>query len=185
MNQLAFIEPDIYKDARLSKCGDLRWSLRRWWRTDTRVCWVMLNPSTADAEHDDPTLKRCIHFSRLWGYGGLVVVNLYPYRSPTPAKCRQWANWEQAGPDWWVRDQLMWNEEEIILACQSSDLIVAAWGSQPWAMDWSEHVRELIQQKIERPIHCLGTTANGSPKHPMARGVHRVPDSQTPVVWKR
>ncbi|NKI17388.1 DUF1643 domain-containing protein [Spongiibacter sp. KMU-166] len=184
MNELAFIEPEIHKAATLSHCGKLRWSLRRWWRVDSRVCWVMLNPSTADASADDPTLKRCIHFSRAWGYGGLIVVNLYPFRSPSPADCRRWADWESNGPDWHVRDVLMRNEAIVVEACQSSDLIVVAWGNQPWAMACSEHMLEAIQENIDKPLHCLGITKNGSPKHPMARGKHRAPVDQQPVIWR-
>jgi len=184
MNQMTLIAPEIQKAATLSKCAKLRWNLRRWWREDTRVCWVMLNPSTADASHDDPTLKRCVHFSKTWVYGGLVVANLYPFRSPSPAECRHWADWEHHGPDWWVRDQMMRNQEEILLACQTSDLIVAAWGNQLWAAEWADQVLMLIQENIDKPIHCIGTTINGCPKHPMARGKHRVPDNQKPLVWR-
>jgi hypothetical protein len=63
-------------------------------------------------------------------------------------------------------------------------LIVAAWGNQLWAAEWADQVLMLIQENIDKPIHCIGTTINGCPKHPMARGKHRVPDNQKPLVWR-
>lgn len=67
--------------ARISRCGTYRCELRRWWRAGPPVAWLMLNPSTADGLHDDPTLRRIIGFTYRWGFGGLVVVNLYPFRA--------------------------------------------------------------------------------------------------------
>lgn len=76
----------VKRAASISECGTYRWTLQRRWAAGERVCWIMLNPSTADAERDDPTVLRCMAFSRSWGYGGLIVVNLYPFRSSKPAE---------------------------------------------------------------------------------------------------
>ena len=72
--------------ADISSDGLYRWTLRRRWGDGDDVVWVMLNPSTADANKDDPTLRRIIQFSDGWGYGGLLVVNLLPFRSSNPAE---------------------------------------------------------------------------------------------------
>lgn len=184
MNQRSPIESTTNKAATLSKCGKMRWNLRRWWHEDSRVCWVMLNPSTADAEIDDPTLKRCMHFSKAWGYGGLIITNLYPYRSPSPPECRRWAARDHKYSDLLVRKQLIRNQKEVLAACQTSDIIVAAWGNQPWAAKWSVHMLTQIQKNTDKPIYCLGTTQNGNPKHPMARARHRVPNDQQPLIWR-
>ena len=64
----------------------------------------MLNPSTADHQKDDPTIQRIIKFTRSWNYGGLVVVNVFPYRSPSPKECKRWAEWDKSNPpDWHTR----------------------------------------------------------------------------------
>ncbi len=70
--------------------GAYRYSLWREW--DSRrpiVAFVMLNPSTADAAKDDPTIRRCASFARSWGYGSLEVVNLFAYRASEPKRLRQ------------------------------------------------------------------------------------------------
>lgn len=64
--------------------GRYRYLLWRTWdMTRPRLLWVLLNPSTADDQTDDPTLRRCIRFSRDWQYGGLEIVNLFAFRTPT------------------------------------------------------------------------------------------------------
>jgi hypothetical protein len=73
------------RDAVISKCGKYRYSLvREWDESKGKVLFIMLNPSIADAEVDDPTIKRCISFSKNWGYGGLMVANLFAYITPYP-----------------------------------------------------------------------------------------------------
>lgn len=162
-----------------------RWTLGRRWQPGQRtVLWIMLNPSTADGLTDDPTVRRVMQFSRRWCYDRLVVVNLYPIRTSDPREARRWADWPSR-QDWYARDALMLNQEIIVKeACAASD-IVAAWGASAWCWDWSEVVIEEIQYLVPTPpIHCLGLTANGRPKHPLARGQHRVPDNQQPVLWR-
>ncbi len=72
----------------LSECARYRYRLDRAWERDDHglgtVTWVMLNPSTADADVDDPTIRRCIGFSKAWGYNALTVVNLFAWRATSP-----------------------------------------------------------------------------------------------------
>lgn len=177
----------VHREADLSACGRYRWTLSRWWESPASklswVCWIMLNPSTADASVDDPTIRRCIHFSRSWGYPGLVVVNLYPFRSADPRECRKWVDWSAS------RSILAQNRLVVIDAALTSSLVVAAWGAAPGVRDWAQAVCRSIYaahvgDEAFSTIHCLGTTAGGDPKHPLARGLHRVPDDQQPVVWR-
>src|ERR1700721_1892011 len=78
----------VSKSAEISECGQYRWWLRRSWvRRDSEtktVCFVMLNPSVADGIVDDPTIRRCIGFTRSWGYSVLSVRNLFPFRATEP-----------------------------------------------------------------------------------------------------
>lgn len=70
-------DPVVKKAASISDCGRYRYALHRWWGDGARLIFVMLNPSTADANVDDPTIRRCVGFARSLGFDGLGVFNLY------------------------------------------------------------------------------------------------------------
>jgi hypothetical protein len=116
------------------------------------VCtFVMLNPSTADATQDDPTIRRCVRFAREWGYAQLKVVNLYAFRATDPRDLLRVT--DPIGPE---------NDHVLSLAFGASDLTVAAWGvhAQP----------DRVATIMDGPLHprfCLGVTKNGSPRHPL------------------
>ena len=161
--------PYINSRAAITADGLYRFSLRRQWGTySATVCWVMLNPSTADADKDDPTIRRCVTFSKSWGYDGMVVVNLYAYRATNPAEL---ADAVGAGID--IRGP--GNEAFIRLAIQTSSIAVAAWGAHRQPIPPTD-VRT-IAANLGRPLHCLGTTKDGSPRHPLfVKGdTHREP----------
>lgn len=178
--------PDIRGSAEVTDGGQYRWRLKRWWGGGLPVCWIMLNPSTADAKQNDPTLLRVIHFTRAWGYDALTVVNLYPFRSAHPRACRLWSNWESRGPDYYARDRLQQNLCIVAEEAKRSQLAIAAWGAGAWDGDWVDEVVEEVQggRSPFPALHCLGKTAGGAPLHPLARGRHRVPDDQQPVLWR-
>lgn len=147
----------IERSAVISDDGMYRYRLDRWWGDGPRVVWVMLNPSTADAEQDDPTVRRCIGFSRSWGYDGLTVVNLYPFRATDPAVLEMWLDGNGG-------EELAENTAMIIVAAHQAPLVVAAWGAtrgadgagalrglRPWIPQW----------------HHLGLTGGGFPRHPL------------------
>lgn len=176
---------DIKRSAVISDCGQYRYTLTRTWRAGPHVCFIGLNPSTADHRKDDPTVRRWIHFASAWGYGGFVAVNLYPFRSPNIAACRRWADWQNNGPDWSVRDRFMDNLYRAANEAQRAALIVACWGAAAWDDNFIEQFVEEVQSVVPVPaIHCFGKTAGGAPIHPMARGVHRIPDDAKPVIWR-
>ena len=180
------------RKATMSKCGGYRYTLwRRWSNVENPrvVLWIMINPSTADARKDDPTVKRCIHFSKLWGYDALRIVNIYPLITPDIKECKRFAEWEHNGPDWWARDQIYIRNFPIVHEhILTAALVMAAWGSKPWADSDIEALLEV--EMMDRPIdhqldlYCLGTTKHGDPKHPLARGKHRVPNDQQPILWR-
>jgi hypothetical protein len=151
----------------ISDCGKYRYTLEREWMTGTGTClFVMLNPSTADASEDDPTIRRCVKFAQRWGYQRLTVGNIFNFRSPYPRALLEVD--DPLGPEagYWMRCLL-----------EAADLKVAAWGASPLAR---ERAGDLM---AVNSFVCRGTTADGSPKHPLARGKHRVPDDFEPVPF--
>ena len=128
---------------------------RNWARLYTpgpeRVTWIMLNPSTADAFKEDPTIKRCMSFSTLWGYDSLAVVNLYAYRATNPKRLLEIS--DPVGPD---------NLKHIKQAIEGSRLVIAAWGA--FKLGVPESLRSTLQ---DSSLFCLGTTKDGHPKHPL------------------
>ncbi len=134
--------------------GCYRYRLWRvWHRYGDRLAFVLLNPSTADATTDDPTLRRCIAFARAWGYGGVTVVNLFAYRTPHPAKLRTVA--APVGPE---------NDGYILQASQNASLTVLAWGNNGRLQDRDRQVTQLLQAQ---PWGHLGLTQQGQPRHPL------------------
>ena len=113
--------------------------------------FVMLNPSTADAEQDDPTIRRCIGFARAWGFGRLKVVNLYAFRAIKPNDL--WRADDPIGPE---------NDHVLSLAFGGSDLLIAAWGAHAKP----DRVAEVLSWPI-RPRLCVGVTKAGAPRHPL------------------
>jgi hypothetical protein len=79
----------MHRAALFSRDRRFRYRLGRRWGQGAAVCFVLLNPSTADEVVDDPTIRRCIAFARSLGYGGLEVVNLYAYVATDPAELRR------------------------------------------------------------------------------------------------
>ena len=70
--------------ALFSGCGQYRYRLTRTWGPAAHVVFIGLNPSTADAALDDPTIRRCSAFARSWGFDGLIMLNAWAFRSTHP-----------------------------------------------------------------------------------------------------
>lgn len=146
-----------------------RYTLTDTWDKDsTPIVFIGLNPSTADEFKLDPTLTRCRRWARNWGHGSFVMLNLFAFRSPHPKVML--AHPEPVGES---------NDETIIRHLKMAHApIVCAWGT-PGSSDRInsriEHVRLQIRA-YRHGAYCLGTTKDGSPIHPMARGKHRVSD---------
>ncbi|GJD36277.1 hypothetical protein FMGBMHLM_3194 [Methylobacterium aerolatum] len=178
----------IQRSADLSICGTYRWTLTRTWSSeDGRVCFIGLNPSTADHRLDDPPVRRWTHFARAWGYGGFTAVSLYPFRSSSPTECREWAGRAMSGPDWYARDALHnRNLPTLIREAKAAALVVPCWGAGAWDPQWVDHVLEAIRSG-EAPwpdLSCFGLSKDGHPIHPMARGRSRIRDDTQPVLWR-
>lgn len=173
----------IHSGARISACGAYRYALWREWRgTHDPKHWrwfgckdgagadlgeplsclfVMLNPSTADGEIDDPTIRRCVRFAMGWRYERLEVVNLFAYRATKPRDllARQNAREEIIG---------FHNSEVMDTAARDAGLIVCAWGANATALDPTrDHVETVRGWLRDKPMHALGFTKEGQPRHPL------------------
>jgi len=163
--------------AALSPCGRYRYMLtRRLGHRRGAATFILLNPSTADAECDDPTIRRCLGFARRWGCGRLFVLNLFALRTTDPAELRRAA--DPVGPD-----NVRWIGR--ILRRARRGRVVCGWGVHGAHLDQDRTVMRMLTALRVRPL-AFGLTKQGHPRHPLylpytaaltalrggARGVH-------------
>lgn len=168
MTQLALVAPEQDTASGASFDADKVYRYHLWRRLGCGgvVTFVMLNPSTADADHDDPTIRRCMGFVRSWGYGHLNVVNLFAYRATSPADLAKAVDPVGDG-----------NDIVIDAFARSSNLMIAAWGCHGILQGRDKTVLELLRGI--GPVHHLGLTRGGHPRHPL----YIRADTQ-PILWE-
>lgn len=149
---------DDENSAVLSGCGTYRYRLTREWADGECVTWLMLNPSTADATVDDPTIRKCVGFSKRWGYGRMVVVNLFALRSPDPRALAR--NTDPVGPE---------NDCYLTQAFEEGREIICAWGCvQHLSSKLAWRIPAVLQRIPEHtPTVCLGRRRDYAPRHPL------------------
>jgi hypothetical protein len=148
------------RGAHISADGQYRYRLWRIWDDlAPMMVWVLLNPSTADAETDDPTLRKCIGFAKHHRHGGVILVNLFAWRATNPKELPKVA--DPVGPD--NDEHIQWAVRAPILAT-----IVAGWGADKFAAKSrrATNVRVNIQS-CGRRLRCFGKSNGGSPNHPL------------------
>lgn len=143
-----------------SPCRTWRYSLTRVWdpKRDT-VAFIGLNPSTADETVNDPTVRRCIGFARSWGYGQMIMLNLFGFRATDPRVMKRAADPVGPGNDAALRDLTDGIET------------IAVWGAHGNWLKRDYHVLDLVG-----PVKCLGTTKEGFPRHPLYLRADLVPE---------
>ena len=172
--------PYLNAGATISPDGRYRYLLWREWRgSGTNDTWrwlgandgaghplgepksclfVMLNPSTADGEQDDPTVRRCVGFAKRWHYDRLEVVNLFAHRATDP---REILRMNDADEPYGVR-----NQQTIERAANEAGIIVCAWGSHGTHLGHNETVLGWLEGR-SAPLVAFGFTAAGQPRHPL------------------
>ena len=145
------------KSAIISNCNKYRYELHREWDKDKKkVLFIMLNPSTADADNNDLTTIRCINFAKKWGYGGIMIGNIYPFRAKRPKDLKKWLNTSNNGL-WEHREG---NIDAVHQMAEQTDLIVCAWGcNNPGIPEWVDELGDLFYLEL-----CKD---NITPKHPL------------------
>lgn len=138
-----------------------RYSLTRILREtpQRRLMFLMLNPSTATADKDDPTIRRCIGYAKRWGFNQLMIGNVFAYRSTDPKALAPAAQRgvDIIGPE---------NDFQILEMAGFADMIIAAWGQHGGLLWRSESVSKLMRDNHLR-MHCLKVTKYGEPCHPL------------------
>ncbi|MDG1816882.1 MAG: DUF1643 domain-containing protein [Glaciecola sp.] len=140
------------KDAIVSDNQLYRYQLSRVWDSSLpMVMFICLNPSTADGSDDDPTILKCIKYARGWGYGGLLMGNLFAYRATEPSDMKKAK--DPIGP---------LNNHHLKLMSQQVDKIVCGWGNHGVYLDRDEEVKSMFDN-----LYALRINKTGSPAHPL------------------
>lgn len=162
--------PTVLGSAVLSDCDRYRYLLGREWDDELPTAvFVMLNPSTADALRDDPTIRRCLGYARAWGCGALMVANLYAWRATDPAEL--WGVEDPVGPE---NDAHLYAAATI--AADSGGPLVAAWGANAR----QDRIGAALALPGMDRLSALAVTKSGQPKHPLYLKADLTPQSWTP-----
>jgi hypothetical protein len=149
-------KPTMEKTATLSECGTYRYTLGRVWDSSLPVLgWIMLNPSTADAQEDDPTIRKCIGFAKAWGFGAIEVRNLFAMRATDPKLLR-------------VRCFITGRENDHFISTlvDTVPTVIAAWGALgTWKAGMVR--AQFVTEKLCRQLDCIGKTKECHPFHPL------------------
>lgn len=165
---LAIGEP-LKSGATFSPDKKYRYKLWRIWDSTKPKCsFIMLNPSTADAIVLDPTVRRCLDFARLWGYGSLIVGNIFALRSTDPKELYKSEDPIGTG-----------NDEALLDIVKNSDIAITAWGTHgAFTKRGAKVLSMLLPDHVEKMAH-LGFTNNGEPIHPLYQ-----PKSEVPIKYQ-
>ncbi len=149
------LQPGVRGSALFSECGRYRHVLRRDWG-DTGAPFVMFcmtNPSTAEHDVDDPTIRKDIHFTVMMGLASCVMVNVCDYRATDPKVLAT------------VNPRSDLNVKFIVEMAGKADRIIVAWGSLPKSLRrYADDVKSALRG---HQLYCMGKTKDGSPRHPL------------------
>ena len=161
------LKGDAASEAIYSDCLLYRYELTRIWDAGgNRALFVMLNPSTATEMQNDPTVERCERRARTLGFGAFRVCNIFAWRDTDPKAMR--AADDPVG---------FGNDAAIRAACDWADTVVCAWGTHGAHLDRGPHVERLMR-RTGKPLHHLGLTKGGHPRHPLY-----IPYTEQPALW--
>lgn len=162
----------MLKGATFSNCKRYRYELFRLWDASKPiVMFIMFNPSVADEEIDDATIRRCIGFARDWGYGGIEVCNLYAYRSTKPEALLNTI--DPIGVE---------NTAHIKKIAEQADLIVCAWGNSTIGNKLMKNLKHDYKplSGLDK-LHFIELAIDGTPKHQLYLPKHLKPQPYFPI----
>jgi hypothetical protein len=142
--------------AAFSACRRWRYLLWRCWDASKPVAnFLMLNPSTADEHKLDPSCTRARNYAERWGYGAVMITNIFAWRSTDPKGLLHAENPIGRG-----------NDAVIVQAAKQAKLVVCSWGNHGAHVDRSESVLRLLRKNLIR-LHALRVNSAGHPTHPL------------------
>ena len=167
---MAFFVDPVLKLATLSEDRVYRHTLIRRWGDGLPVTFIMLNPSTADADNDDPTIRKCIKFAKRWKYDALFVVNLFDFRATKPKDLFK-------APFPISRDCDLALINNCKLTHNLGGKVIAAWGAHGTHLRRDREIKGKLNALLI-PLYALHITASGQPGHPLF-----LPDNTKPFLW--
>jgi len=150
-DQLVLDLENVERNAVISRNGRYRYEMTRRWGDGPLLEWVLLNPSKADTQVDDPSTRKCCQFASDWGFHGIRVTNLFALRSPHPDRLL-------------VADDPVGPRNRRFLAIERGPLTVVGWGVHPVVALRAHAISALARRSA---LMCLGYNHDGSPKHPL------------------
>lgn len=162
----------------------LRMRLDRWWDDRPRALVCMANPSTAGADKNDPTIWQLLRLCELLDVGGFSVVNWEPYIATDPDDLHRWraaASWNSLDDYTEVRAQ---NTRLIRGLSDGAKIRLVAWGNLVPRVPHTTLVLRCLSLDFTRDLYAFGLTGDGAPKHPMARGKHRISADAKPILYR-
>jgi hypothetical protein len=175
-----FDDTDTRRDATF--VGRYRIKLSRDWGEGQRALVIGCNPSTADALRDDPTSRWWNAWFKHAGFSGYDAANLYPFCTSNPAECREIVTTNAVETRRALQDI---NLPALVDLAKAAQKVFVCWGAIAWDSAWIDHVCEKLRSaRPDDPfLWCWGTTMHGAPKHPLARGKHRISSNQSAIAW--
>lgn len=135
-----------------SDCRNYRYCLwRSWDNTKKKIMFIGLNPSTADEIKNDPTVTRCINYSKMWGYGEMFMMNIFSYRTTYPSVLMNQNDPIGKDTDLWIKK-----------IYKKTDICIGAWGNHGQFLDRSKDIFSILPK-----IYCLKINGSGEPAHPL------------------
>lgn len=157
--------PIIEKGAHFSDCRVYRYTLWRFWSNEPYANFICLNPSTADENVDDRTVKKCMTLARNWKMGGICITNIFAYRATDPQEMKKAEHPIGVKNDAWLR---------TIAKDEEAGIVVAAWSGHANHLDRANQVKKLLK---DIPFYYL-RKLKGEPWHPLY-----LPNDTQPIPW--
>ena len=155
----------MHNECEFSTDRKYRYTLKHIWdSTKDNIVFIGLNPSTADENKLDPTLRRIRGFASSWGYGSFTMLNAFAFRATNPSDMK--SQDDPIGPE---------NNSWIKLVCGSSDISIACWGVNGAFMNRGEQIRRMLDK-----LYYIKLTKDGYPSHPLY-----LKKDLTPSIWEK